>query len=575
MFSFIKNILEVDITLRLFKELAEHRLLLIVIYGISILEALLASLSISMLIPLTEAFMNTNNTVWILQYFPDFIKQSPAHAIAAFGIILVIKTLVSLARFSIIVIFGEGLRKRWQIIMAERIFFQEYTRFIQIPRGVFLENLTRIPDFAAMFIIKWLNYSTQLTLLIALYCTLLIINWQAAIGFLVCVICVWFLGGRKYFSWSHKIGKQTVQLNQSLSAKLTSSLTGIKEIKISSNEKFTLKGINKIATQVKQIRIINKFAASFPTYAAEFTIGVTVICFAWYIAISETDISVFIPLLVFIIGSFVRIMSTASSVASERYKSINKMYAFDLLVKELSSPLQKENYDKGASLPHNQNDPIIFKDLSFTYPTLHNKQSNATSPIIQNFNLTLEPGTSTALYGPSGSGKTTIIDLLMRLYTPDSGHLYLGDKKITEFALGAWRQQIGYVSQEPVLFNGTLKQNILIGRQGSSDEDIMQFCKIAQIDDFIKNSQEGLLSLVTDGGNNLSGGQKRRIALVRALIGKPRLLILDEATNALDEDMEKKLLLNLKKIGSLSVLIISHRETTSNWVDYVIRLEKT
>lgn len=166
--------------------------------------------------------------------------------------------------------------------------------------------------------------------------------------------------------------------------------------------------------------------------------------------------------------------------------------------------------------------------MTFSYPKDKSKQ------IINNLSIEFHIN-NTALVGESGCGKSTILQLIMRFYDPDEGRVLLDGKDLRLLDLTWLRNQIGYVGQEPVLFATTIKENLKLGYEDATDEDISNALHQAEAYDFVHHQLEkGLMTYVGSGGGQISGGQKQRIAIARALLKKPKILLLDEATSALD-----------------------------------------
>ncbi|KAL7061428.1 hypothetical protein AAHC03_0895 [Spirometra sp. Aus1] len=200
---------------------------------------------------------------------------------------------------------------------------------------------------------------------------------------------------------------------------------------------------------------------------------------------------------------------------------------------------------------------IEFRDVSFSYPQRPN------IPVLRHFNLKIAPGETVAVVGPSGSGKSTIMQLIQRHYDADQGQVLIDGVDIRDLDVKWLREQLGVVSQEPVLFAGSVKTNISMMKPGASQDEIEYSAKIANAHDFIKELPEGYETWVGEGGTGISGGQKQRIAIARALLRNPTILLLDEATSALDTRSEHAVQTALDNASSgRSVVMVAHRLTT-------------
>ena len=179
-----------------------------------------------------------------------------------------------------------------------------------------------------------------------------------------------------------------------------------------------------------------------------------------------------------------------------------------------------------------------------------------------------------AIVGPSGAGKSTIFDLTQRFYDPTSGSVTINGSQIKDFSLQEIRDKMGYVSQDPVLFSGSLKSNLLYVNRRVSEEDILEALELAKVD-FVDELPNGLDTLVGEDGVGLSGGQRQRIAIARALLSKPSILLLDEATSALDAESESKIRSSIEKLkGKMSILVVAHRISTVRQADRILVIDK-
>jgi len=213
-------------------------------------------------------------------------------------------------------------------------------------------------------------------------------------------------------------------------------------------------------------------------------------------------------------------------------------------------------------------DRIVFEGVSFKYDAM-------TDDLLKNISFSVERKKMTALVGVSGSGKTTIINLLLKLYRPDSGRITIDGKDIFEFTNRSYLAKIGYVSQETFIFNSSIRENISFGMASCTDEMIIEAAKLANAHEFIINTHQGYETIVGDSGVKLSGGQRQRLAIARAMLHRPDIIIFDEATSSLDNISEKKIQAAINNISKhTTVLVIAHRLSTVESADKIIILER-
>ncbi|HNR74374.1 MAG TPA: ABC transporter ATP-binding protein [Cyclobacteriaceae bacterium] len=208
---------------------------------------------------------------------------------------------------------------------------------------------------------------------------------------------------------------------------------------------------------------------------------------------------------------------------------------------------------------------ISFKQVSFAYDT---------EKVLKNINLTIPKGKTLALVGPSGGGKSTLADLVPRFYDPTEGEVLIDGISLTDYDLESVRQHIGVVTQESILFNDTIFNNIAFGMPHVSEADVIQAAKIANAHDFIVQTENGYQTLIGERGSKLSGGQRQRLSIARAVLKNPPILILDEATSALDSESEKlvqEALFNLMK--NRTSIVIAHRLSTIQHADEIVVIQ--
>jgi ATP-binding cassette subfamily B multidrug efflux pump len=227
---------------------------------------------------------------------------------------------------------------------------------------------------------------------------------------------------------------------------------------------------------------------------------------------------------------------------------------------EITDPEQVKN-------PTQQRGVVEFRDVTFSYP-------GAEQPAISNISLTARPGEVVAIIGGTGSGKSTLANLIPRFYDVDSGSVLVDGVDVREMTQEELRSKIGFVPQQAILFTGTIADNIRYGKEDASDEEVQHAARTAQATEFVSTMKEGFDSVIAQGGTNVSGGQKQRLAIARALVRRPEVYIFDDSFSALDFKTDAKLRRALKKeTGNSTVIVIAQRVTTVLDADTIIVLE--
>ncbi|ULC58877.1 ABC transporter ATP-binding protein/permease [Flaviramulus sp. BrNp1-15] len=223
--------------------------------------------------------------------------------------------------------------------------------------------------------------------------------------------------------------------------------------------------------------------------------------------------------------------------------------------------------DKPNAIVKNTFDSEIeFKDISFKYEDDY---------VLKDFSLTIPKGKTVALVGQSGSGKSTIANLITRFYDVNKGHILIDGIDIRDLSIASLRKQLGIVTQDAILFNDSIKNNLKLGDNNATDEQIIEALKIANAWEFIKDLPEGINTNIGDSGNKLSGGQKQRLSIARAVLKSPPIMVLDEATSALDTESERLVQTALENMmKNRTSIVIAHRLSTIQNADEILVLKK-
>tara|TARA_X000000368_G_scaffold91441_1_gene69883 strand:+ start:14346 stop:15995 length:1650 start_codon:yes stop_codon:yes gene_type:complete len=282
-----------------------------------------------------------------------------------------------------------------------------------------------------------------------------------------------------------------------------------------------------------------------------FPVGLSAALVAIYVDIQNgTSLSQ----VVMVLFAFTRLLPVMSIIIQSRANVGGLAPSYEQ-IQRLKKEALKDQEPTGGTLFKEFQESIEFKNVNFSY--------TADNYVLKDTNLIIKKGSMHALVGKSGAGKSTIVDIILGLYSQDSGSILIDGKELTSINLNSYREKIGYVPQDTFLFNASIYENLLWSNPKASKDKILEACKLANALDFIDSSSDGLHTVVGDRGVRLSGGQKQRIGLARALVRDPEILILDEATSSLDTESEKliqKAIDNL--IGNLTIIVIAHRLST-------------
>tara|TARA_Y100000748_G_scaffold109149_1_gene91413 strand:- start:395 stop:2179 length:1785 start_codon:yes stop_codon:yes gene_type:complete len=365
---------------------------------------------------------------------------------------------------------------------------------------------------------------------------------------IIFIISIYF---KKRLSPKYKIIREKVG---ALNASIINNLMGIQVIKSFMTFDFEKNALKQRSTEyqdenIKAIAISSAFNPLIRMGVLAGFLGTILI--GSYMALNGTIEVGSYSILVFLTQRFLWPFTTLSTLIDDYERSMaSSDRIFDLLAKK-----RKIVNISNAKVPENIDCHIRFENVEFSYdPSMR---------LFKDLNMDIPFGSSVGIVGDTGSGKTTIAKLLLRLYEADNGSIIMGDHKITDLDIKFLREKIGIVSQEPFLFNSSIRENICYGLKGSSLEEIESAAKESQIWEFIEQLPEGIDTIIGERGQNLSGGQRQRIAIARTLMRKPEVIIFDEATSSVDNRTEQLIQRALFAIreGRTSI-IIAHRLST-------------
>jgi len=381
-------------------------------------------------------------------------------------------------------------------------------------------------------------------------------------------LIVVILGAGLYYginNWISKtasttLGKLNYSSQQSESVIINEYITGVRAISASNRGKHWETLVNQAISlywmQYPKLRFFQRLPGLLMYSLFLLSIGFLLLFFFTYFHESFSSI---IPVFGTYTVGLLRILPKATGIGFNYMQVIQSNSYISAVHSFLTDP-QYSHIKNGELIFSHLDSDIIFDDVSFSY---------GETPVINNLSLIVRKGKTTAIVGPSGAGKSTLTSLILRLYDPKKGLILVNGIGLEHYDIGSFRDHVGYVGQEPFVFNASIRENIIFGGI-YTPEEVEQAAILAHADIFIKNLPNGYESVIGDRGLKLSGGEKQRIVIARAMIRKPDILILDEATASLDNISEGLVQAAIDEISrECTTIVIAHRLTTVQKADTI------
>ena len=362
---------------------------------------------------------------------------------------------------------------------------------------------------------------------------------------------------------SKRHGDEMIRINRAMYSELYSQLRSIKEVRSYGVQKEHSDFFEKISRSSKEAKL--KYMRQQALPSALYSIaaaGMIAVIFLVCVLFFRMDTA----RLMVLVYVFTRLWPVFSGFISKITTIQTTVPAYEKLM-EAFHTLSEEQPVQGHLISVRFGKEIEFRNVCFAY------QGSGES-VLQNVDFTLKKGSITALMGRSGAGKTTIADLLLGFLEPSSGEILIDGVPLSGENLAGWRKNLGYIPQEPLLLNATVRENLRRFHPAATQTEMETALKKAYIWDVVENLPQGMDTVLGDGGIRLSGGERQRIVLARVLLGNPRLIVMDEATSAMDYESEKAVRNAIRDLNEqVTILIIAHRLATVRTARYGLVLE--
>ena len=505
---------------------------------------------------------------WLGQVFRQIRTASIALAVAV-GCLMIVHIINSL--FEILL----GRLSAWLTLrMTADIRSQIYTRlqsltirfFDKRKTGTVISHITEDSQRLQWFLLEFLQFvAVDLLMIFGIGVMLFWMNWRLSCFILIPIPLI-VIGARWFWKKVHHLWHRAWRRRSKLYDIVNDSISGIRVVR----------AFGRQAGEIGRFSVANEDARSYDTYA-------------------ETVWATYYPPLAFVVhlGSLIAWFAGGLQVIAGDM-TLGTLFAFNSYLAMFYGPLrhispiinwasrsmtaaervfevidsEPEQVDDGTliTLPELKGE-VEFRNMTFGYDS-HN-------PVLRNINLHVKSGEMIGLVGHSGAGKSTMINLICRFYTPDSGGIYIDGDDVTKIRLEDLRRQIGVVLQEPFLFSGTIAENIAYAKPDATMEEIISASKAANAHEFIVKFPDGYDAEVGERGGQLSGGERQRISIARAILHNPRILILDEATSSVDVQTEKKIQQAIDRlVQNRTTFAIAHRLSTLRSADRLFVIEK-
>lgn len=563
---------ELQIARKLAPLIRPYRWVTLVIIGLGMLASLSEGIGISLLIPLlqslnSDTFQTSQKSSLIALLEAPFQGFPPTQRLTIIAVtitlVILLKNCLAYANLSIFSWYKQRLGHQLRSRIFSNFLSLHYT-YLESQKSGYLLNLLTTESWQVSRSLELLvNILISACTLIVFTIILVLLSWRLML--LVCILSLLIsILIQQVSHQAQDMGNQAVEVNSSLAVHMYEGLMGMHTIRAFGNENYEQKRFDRASSEVTKTfwHLELLYGLIDPIHEGLSTMLVLgVLIFALL-----RDPTALPAILTFMFMLY-RLQPQIKLIDTYRVNLLATGGAVDAVMNFLDAQ-DKPQINSGSQPFFRLKKSIIFKQVCFQYPS-------STYPAIEHISFTIPQGKTTAFVGPSGAGKSTLINLIFRFYQATSGEILVDGQNLEVLNLSDWRSQIAMVSQNIHIFSATVRENIAYGKLSATDNEVMAAAQQAHAHEFIMDLPLGYDTPVGDRGLRLSGGQRQRLALARAIIRNPGILILDEATNALDTLSETLIQEALERFSqNRTVIVIAHRLSTIEQADQIVVLDK-
>ncbi|MBE9009341.1 ABC transporter ATP-binding protein [Pseudanabaenaceae cyanobacterium LEGE 13415] len=540
----------------------------IVVLGI--LSSLSEGFGISLFIPLLQSVQQTDAPSGnfflssINQIFSGIPSESRFVFISAFIFVCIL--LKSILTYSHTVLFAwlnSQISHRLRSNIFNQLLSVSYRYLERTDTSKFINTLATETWQTSRALSIFVNLIIDSCTVLVFAVFLLLISWQLTIWVSFAIVLI-SLTIQIVTRQVKSLGQTAVQANQSLADRMWEGLGGMRVIRAFGRERYEQMRFDRASEKVRRSFFKLEMLSGIVSPLSE-TLSAALLLLLLVVAIRANQTA--LPTLLTFVFILYRLQPKVKQVDGARVA----LASLTSSIAEVTALLDRSDkpYLISGHIPYQG----LTHEIQFERVTFHYNEHEP--PALQTVSLCIPQGKTTAFVGPSGAGKSTLISLLCRFSDPTFGEIYIDGCPLRQLQLHSWRDRLAIVSQDIYMFSTTVRENIAYGRLDATDDEIIRAAQLANADEFIQQLPSGYETHIGDRGVRLSGGQRQRIALARAIIRDPEILILDEATNALDSIAEDLIQEALKTLSqNRTVIVIAHRLSTIEQADQIIVLNQ-
>ncbi|NWG24082.1 MAG: ABC transporter ATP-binding protein [Pseudorhodoplanes sp.] len=545
--------------------------LLVAVVALSFAAALSEGVGLAIIYPMLDSVVGSGKLQggvwdWLRNIAVSISGTSPTEGLLYLAIIVFGLKAVLLAMNVVATsLWINRLQEDWRLAALSHYLYGPYREIVGERRGKIIQNILGETGTASKGVEQLLILVTKSVFAVVLIGTLFVLNWKMTAALLLVVALVVLIIRSRALGFMQRLGRKRLTSKQAMMAVTAEPIFAASTIKLLGVENDVLESLKRPQRKQTRVNVLMALFTKAPDFFVEFivvaVVAIIFIVMARGFGVPYQDTA---PL----IGAFAivcsRLLNVLSSLFNMRLNLATIAPTLPLVERLVRSDENADVVKRGETLGSIQGD-IEFRNVSFSY--------TPDKEVLTNLSLTFPKGKMIGIVGETGVGKSTIGYLIGRLYDPRSGAIFVNGRDIRDFSIQSLRRRLGYVEQNPAIFNGTVAENIALGAPGASREDVERAAKAAELHDFILSLPNGYDTPVHDQGSTLSGGERQRLAIARAIVRKPDVFVFDEGTSALDQKTEAAVQRSIQTLaGDATVIVIAHRIATLKHADLIYEL---